>query len=392
MPQDSSVNYYSELTIYDDLSCIADIDRFTDIPEDWYIVVADIMNSTQAVAQGMYREVNMVGASVIISALNASGNISIPYVFGGDGATLCIPPHLLEPVKTALAETQRMAEKMFGIYFHLGMVPVRTVLDAGHRLRVARCRMSEYLVSAMFIGDGLAYAEDLVKAGRGPVDMVPSIPASGADDVFEGLECRWEEISSRHGETITLLVKASSEDDYQDSIIYAEVLAEIRNIFGEDHNYHPLHTTGLRLSHDADKLKQEYSVRTFGKGWLFRVNYWLKLRVQYCIGRLLMGKKFDLIDVDWSNYLPELIENSDYKKFDGMLRMVIAGSSKNRKRLEKTLKHREENGDLKYGIHLSDSAQITCIVYNHKHEHIHFVDGTDGGYTMAATVLKGKMS
>lgn len=46
-------------------------------------------------------------------------------------------------------------------------------------------------------------------------------------------------------------------------------------------------------------------------------------------------------------------------------------------------------GVLRFGLHRSPSALMTCLVFNlDKGEHIHFVDGDDGGFTAAAKKLK----
>ncbi len=53
------------------------------------------------------------------------------------------------------------------------------------------------------------------------------------------------------------------------------------------------------------------------------------------------------------------------------------------------LQDRAGRGELKFGLHRSASALMTCLVFNlQQGEHIHFVDGSDGGFTAAATGLK----
>ena len=53
------------------------------------------------------------------------------------------------------------------------------------------------------------------------------------------------------------------------------------------------------------------------------------------------------------------------------------------------LREREERGQLRFGLHRSASALMTCLVFDlHQGEHLHFVDGSDGGFTAAATRLK----
>jgi len=57
------------------------------------------------------------------------------------------------------------------------------------------------------------------------------------------------------------------------------------------------------------------------------------------------------------------------------------------------LTERAERGEIVYGLHRADSALMTCLVFSlEKAEHIHFVDGSDGGFTSAAKNLKAKRS
>lgn len=43
-------------------------------------------------------------------------------------------------------------------------------------------------------------------------------------------------------------------------------------------------------------------------------------------------------------------------------------------------------------MHLSDHAVMTCLVMSAEDgKHVHFVDGGDGGYTKAATQMKGRL-
>ena len=44
-----------------------------------------------------------------------------------------------------------------------------------------------------------------------------------------------------------------------------------------------------------------------------------------------------------------------------------------------------------WGLYRQKSAQITCIVPSiADHGHVHFVDGAEGGYTLAASALKAR--
>jgi hypothetical protein len=49
-------------------------------------------------------------------------------------------------------------------------------------------------------------------------------------------------------------------------------------------------------------------------------------------------------------------------------------------------------GALFYGIQISDSALMTCMVFDRKDRHLHFVDGASGGYALAAKQMKSQLA
>ena len=104
----NSENFYSQLPLLDNFLKITEIGNFVDVPDDWYIVVTDIRGSTQAIEAGKYKEVNLLGACSIVAVLNAAGETEIPFVFGGDGASLLMGPSLLPAAKIALLATQQL--------------------------------------------------------------------------------------------------------------------------------------------------------------------------------------------------------------------------------------------------------------------------------------------
>jgi hypothetical protein len=95
--------------------------------------------------------------------------------------------------------------------------------------------------------------------------------------------------------------------------------------------------------------------------------------------------------VRWSRYISDLVENSDFRKFDGVLRMVMDGSEAQYLELEAYLESQYRQRLLVYGMHKSSEALLTCIVFSYNGNHMHFVDGSDGGYALAARGLKQQL-
>ena len=84
-------------------------------------------------------------------------------------------------------------------------------------------------------------------------------------------------------------------------------------------------------------------------------------------------------------------DNTDYRRFDDTLRILLDCNKSQADEINSMLAQRARRGELNYGLHRSDSALMTCLVFNlHKGEHIHFVDGSDGGFTSAAKNLKAR--
>ena len=186
-------NFYTQLPIFDDFSAVSDLSNYTEIPSDWFVVTADVQNSTGAINSGLYKAVNIVGVSVITSLRNAAKPLEIPYIFGGDGASLCIPPQLLNKARQALISTKKMAVTQFGLQLRVGVVPVNALLKAGHRVLIARHRMSRFYVQSAFAGNGIEHAKDLV------VDEITQAAFAGggieyAEDVNAGVKSHhWPE-------------------------------------------------------------------------------------------------------------------------------------------------------------------------------------------------------
>src|SRR3990172_5838607 len=98
---------------------------------------------------------NMTGVAVIAAVSNLAKPIPIPQVFGGDGATLCIPADLVEPARQALIGVRNMAMQAFSLQLRVGIVPVPVIVMAGYRILVARHQVSAHYIQAAFTGGGM---------------------------------------------------------------------------------------------------------------------------------------------------------------------------------------------------------------------------------------------
>lgn len=119
-----------------------------------------------------------------------------------------------------------------------------------------------------------------------------------------------------------------------------------------------------------------------------RIQYGLKLAFQIFVGQYLMWKKTITKNTDWGRYKTDLVKHADFRKFDDALKFVISGTEAQRNKMEDFLENERKAGTLHYGIHSSKSLIITCYIKNYHKHHVHFVDGSDGGYALAAKKLK----
>ncbi|KAF0138287.1 MAG: hypothetical protein FD122_3825, partial [Stygiobacter sp.] len=248
-------------------------------------------NSTKAIERGEYKEVNLIGASTIIAILNLKKSFSLPFIFGGDGAVICIPESLLDETRQALLGTQKMAHEIYGLELRVGIVPLRFIREKKMNVLVARCRLSETVDQAAFRGGGLQFAEECIKDGiEGSQFKLHQGDAEPIAD-FSGLECRWNNVPSAHGEINTLIVQAVTQSETVNNAIYREVIEQIERIYGNDAACHPVREKDLSMSLNGKSLSGESRIRSFSKGTLYRIYYWFKIRYGVMLGKYLMLQK-----------------------------------------------------------------------------------------------------
>lgn len=387
-----TTDFYGRLAPLAHFADITDPRNFAPLPDDWQLVITDVRGSTRAIAEGRYKEVNMVGASSIVAVLNAAGPVEIPFVFGGDGATLAIPPALAGAARRTLAALGALARGSFGLDLRCAVVPAAALAAAGQRARVARLIVAEHYAQAAFSG-GLAYAEAVVKD---PIDgdaflVAPADEPDGAD--LSGLECRWQDIRSRHGETVSLLVAPPPAlPPEARGALLRDVIAHIEAAYGSERDYHPLAVAGLRASVSPRELLVETRARSapalwprlsyLARIWATNLGVGLYRRYEALAGRTPW----------WDRYRDLVFRTADYRKYDDTLRMIIAGTPAQRERLVAALEARFRRGELAYGLHVADRALMTCLVFERMGRQVHFVDGADGGYALAARALKGRLA
>lgn len=382
-----SLRFYAELPVLAEFSEVARPERFAPLPADWHVAACDVRNSTAAVQAGDYKHVNTVAAAAVTAVLNAAGDTEVPFVFEGDGSAFCVPEGLLEDVQAALAKTREMARTSFGLELRVATVPAARVREAGFDILVARYRVSENYVQAVFAGGGMAFAERYMKdpATAGQCAVGAGVVPRGS---HEGLECRWQDIPSLRGETLSLIVRAAGNDPR----IYRELFAKVAEIYGAEDACHPVTLPALSMTLEGERLDNEVGVRVPERGAWGRWQRRMWIRLVVILGWFLMKFRIRTEDTDWALYKPTLVRNSDVRKFNDVYRQILAGTAAQRAELTAWLEERYAKRELAYGLHVADRAHMTCLVFDYSGRHLHFIDGADGGFFAASVGFKERLA
>ncbi|RZK57989.1 MAG: DUF3095 domain-containing protein [Pedobacter sp.] len=354
---------------------------FLAVPEDWHVIITDIKGSTSAVLGGSSETVNYIATGSIVTLLNLAfkAKIAIPFFFGGDGATFIVPSILVELAIKKLMTYQDNVLQNFGLDLRVGSVPVQTIYEQGHQIKLSKFGLTEFFSIPVVLGDGLSYAEQIIKGETYKLEQ--EIDLTEELDL-EGMQCRWDKIGSpgELSEILTLLVIAPNVE--KQSTAFSKVLKSIDEIYGVVKKRQPITIEKLRLNSTFNRIKTEMRNR-IGKIKIFEL---LQTWLATSIG------KFYFLTAHGKRYLNRLVEMSDTLVMDGKINTVISGNDAQRIKLFKILDDLEISGEILYGFHISNASIMSCYVRDMKDDHIHFVDGAEGGYTKAAAILKGKLS
>ena len=377
---DSEADFYARLPVFDSFASIMDPARYRPLPPDWLIGLTDVVSSTQAIAGGRYKSVNTAGASVIAAVTNALEGRAFPFVFGGDGASFAVAPRDAEVARAALAATAAWTRDDLQLDLRAALVPVSAVNEQALNVSVARFGPSKNVSFAMFSGGGLAWAELALKAGRFAV-----APAqAGTRPDLSGLSCRWNDIPATRGLILSLVVSPVTQGAPAFRKLVEGLLLELENSpdaarpvpeGGPDVGWPP---TGLDLEARASRRRDEsVAARRLKLLWATMVAY-----IVLKLGIRIPG-------FDPAVYRRQVVENSDFRKFDDSLRMTLDCTHALADRIEQRPREARTANIARFGMHRQPAAIMTCIVPSiSDSNHVHFIDGAAGGYALAAKQMK----
>jgi hypothetical protein len=379
---DDGAAYYGNLPVFHRFSQLTDPSLYQPVPDGWLIGISDIVQSTKAIASNRYKAVNMAGAAVIASVTNALEKREFPFVFGGDGASFAIPPCEAELARDALATTAAWVKDALDLSMRIAIVPIAAIRESGFDVRIARYAPSPYVSYAMFAGGGLAWADAAMKRGEFAVTPAPS----GAVPDLSGLSCHFSEIAASQGLIFSILMVPASRDDMDAfRAVVDDVLAIVEKTPAGGR---PVPMTGPPMKWPPPGI--DYMARVNSNGPLL-------LRQLRVMGRSLISHltfRYGIVRNGFvpGNYMRQLVENSDFRKYDDGLRMVIDCTPQVADAIEARLAAASSRGCLRYGLHRQDAALITCFTQSDRPDHFHFVDGARGGYASAASALKASLN
>ena len=374
-----SDTFYGGIRVFRGFTRLMDPALYSPLPDDWAVGVADVVESTKAIAAKRYKAVNMAGAAVIAAVTNALEGREFPFAFGGDGASFAVSADDLERAREALAATASWVRQDLDLVMRVALVPVSAIRKQGLDVRVARFGPSTNLSYAMFSGGGLGWAEAAMKRGEFAVAVAPE----GTQPDLSGLSCRFEEIPATRGLILAILVLPRPGAD---PLAFRRVVEDIIGMVERSPDEgRPVPAGGPPLRWPPAGV--EYEARAARGGSLakrraialaFTLWAYVVIRFGIKVGNFVP-----------KNYVRQVVENSDFRKYDDGLRMILDCTEELRDALAERLASAAANGLVRYGLHGQDAAMMTCFVPSvMRADHVHFIDGARGGYAAAATALK----
>ncbi len=376
----SSESFFAEMGTFSDFDGLWEEGNFHPAPPDWWVVITDVEGSTEAITSGRYKDVNILGAATIAALQNVMGEQAFPFVFGGDGATALIPSEKKDLVEEELCALRALAEKNFGLGLRVGMVSVKELIEEGWPVKVGKYLLPGKYPLAAFRGGAVTRAEEKIRADSSRYNVVER--PHGETDLSK-LSCRWQPLTAEKGIIMALLVEARTDDKDRSYTFFMNKLSEI--LKGRIEEANPVKNSAMRYRPLGEMLSADIRYQTSKLRLVPRIFETIAASV------LFGGGLFRLFGT-LRNYFQSTPSHSDYRKFDDMLRMVLDVTPSQAQEIKSLCRSMYADNTIYFGIHCSDQALMTCYVPSMQDRaHLHFVDGGDGGYAMAARQLKSQI-
>jgi hypothetical protein len=349
--------------------------NYVRVPDDWLIAVGDVVQSTPAIAAGRYKDVNLAGAATIVGVLNACTGRDLPFAFGGDGGVVLVPSELAIAARRALQGVQQIGRNALSLDLRCALVPVSVVRAEGRDVMLAYQALGSTRKLAMISGGGIDCAETIAKSSQG-TQFAVNADASTQDADLNGLSCRWQPLQTQCGVMLSAIIRATDQASPL-SAAYRDIYGQMQRALAHDAS--PVSPANLKASWPPRGARLE---RIFGRSLFEVYGQSLLAIVSEKTGMTIGG-------FNGRAYSAAQQSHSDYRKFADSLRMVIDCTTREADAIEAILQAAKAKDQIEFGIHRAPSALMTCFVSNTDDGgHVHFIDGADGGYALAAQALK----
>lgn len=380
MAANQTVTFYDALEPIRSPERVFDMKYYVRAPDEWFLAVSDIQGSTAAVEAGRHSDVNFAAAAMIASLNNLCGQI--PYQFGGDGAVALIPPAFAATARRSLAQTRRFARQEFGLDLRVGLVALSEITKRRAEVLVGRYEPAAASSYAVFLGDGIDLMETSIKGRRDDTLAQAALVDFSEDDGeapdLTGLSCRWTPLHAARGKMVSLVVRGAD---------HGALHMELTRLAGVP----ALNAASLENMHTKwpprGIIREAKARRKGAPLWLMTLRVGFETLVAY----IFIRYELKIPTFDGAKYRRDVLKGAvDFARSGENLALVFDCPQENIERIRQYLEHRAAKGELKFGMHVSNHAVMTCLVTSTDDRHVHFIDGGDGGYTRAATALKAR--
>ena len=340
-----------KLPVFKSFEFVANSSNFVQIPDDWIIGLADIVNSTDLVESGGYKTVNFVGAATIGAISNAlSGDLKL-FGFGGDGGHFAVPPEHAGVAEKTLKSVSNWAQENFDLELRVGLVSVEQIRKSGHDVLATMVQASEAVQYAMFSGGGIEWAEKQLKS-----DLLRlAVNGDEPEPDLTGLSCQWGPVKSRKGVIVSLIVKPSQSTMTKQ---FERAMEKILALVTGFKSTNPVSPDGppVRLPRKFLNLQAKTSPLKSGTD--------LRKFVAACnaiFAWVVFKFAIPLKGFNPNQYRREISENSDFRKFSDGLMMTLDCSHEELSQLNEGLNRRGKGR--KYHLWCSRPGRGTDYMY-----------------------------